>query len=549
MKTKSTKAAFFNSRLLIGFALCSAGLVMALAGLSKSVTGTIAATPATNTHHQFHHYKLIDIGTFGGPVSFINLSFNAFPALNNRGTTVGSSATSIATTPTSNYFVCGPNIFHAFQSTNGLTIDLLALPPEETDCSNAVSINARGETVGTSENGIVDPVVGLNELRAVIWKNGEIIDLGTLGGNHSGAIGINNKGWVVGFALNTVADPYSILDAQIFGSANGTQTRAVLWQRGQTHDLGTLGGPDAVASYVNERGQIAGLSYTNSTPNLSTGFPTEDPFLWQDEAMVDLGTLGGVYGYSVGLNNRGQVIGYSSLAADPGACFTFGPGLNSNCDPFLWDKGNLIDLVTTTTGGTPLFVFAINDAEEIVGAASFPNAPFDAYLWKNGVATDLGHLNDCGSLAFAINSHEQIVGGTFSCPDGTHSRAFLWENGTMIDLNTLVPEGAPLKLVEAAAINDRGEIAGNGVPPGCGDGGLCGHAFFLIPCDENHPGLEGCDYSMVEVPVGVTQPVPVIRNASKRALHPSLTSRLTRFHFPAFDPRNRPIPPINSPRQ
>src|SRR5262249_1497220 len=131
------------------------------------------------------------------------LSFNAFPALNTQGTTVGSSATSTATTSTSNYFVCfgpagvTPNIFHAFASQSSLTTDLLALPPAETDCSNAVSINARGETVGTSENGIVDPVVGLNELRAVIWKNGEIIDLGTLGGNHSGAIGINNKDWVV----------------------------------------------------------------------------------------------------------------------------------------------------------------------------------------------------------------------------------------------------------------------------------------------------------------------------------------------------------------
>jgi probable HAF family extracellular repeat protein len=176
-----------------------------------------------------------------------------------------------------------------------------------------------------------------------------------------------------------VADPYSILDAQIFGSSNGTQTRAVLWQRGQTHDLGTLGGPDAVASFVNERGQIAGLSYTNSTPNPTTGFPTEDPFLWRDGTMLDIGTLGGVYGYSVGLNNRGQVVGYSSLAADPGACLTSGAGF-PNCDPFLWNQGKLIDLFTSTIGGSPSFVFAINDAEEIVGAATFPNAPFDAYL-------------------------------------------------------------------------------------------------------------------------------------------------------------------------
>jgi probable HAF family extracellular repeat protein len=506
---------------------------------------TRLAAQDNHNNHKHHHYQLIDMGTFGGPMSFINLPFNAVPALNSQGTTVGSSATSIATTSTSNYFVCNvPNIFHAFESQNSLTVDLLALPPEETDCSNAVSINARGETVGASENGIVDPVVGLNELRAVLWKNGEIVDLGTLGGNHSGAIGINNKGWVVGFALNTVPDPYSILDAQIFGSSNGTQTRAVLWQQGQMHDLGSLGGPDAVASFVNERGQIAGVSYTNSTPNPATGFPTEDPFLWRDGTMLDLGTLGGAYGYAVGLNNRGQVIGYSSLAADPGACLTSGPG-SPNCDPFLRDQGSLIDLFTSTIGGSPTFVFAINDTREIVGGADFSGtggSPLDAYLWRNGMATDLGHLSDCFSLAFTINSHEQVVGGTFSCADGTHSRAFLWENGTMVDLDTLVPPGSPLQLVEAVTVNDRGEIAGNGVPLGDArkDFGTLGHAFLLIPCDENHPNLEGCDYSLVDAVAAAPQQSPAVRNVPSRTLPQSVLRRLSLYRFPgfAFGPRN-----------
>jgi probable HAF family extracellular repeat protein len=161
---------------------------------------------------------------------------------------------------------------------------------------------------------------------------------------------------------------------------------------------------------------------------------------------------------------------------------------------------------------------------------------------RKGVATDLGHLSDCYSLAFTINSQGQIVGGTFSCADGgTHSRAFLWENGTMVDLDTLVSAGSPLRLVEAVTINDRGEIAGNGVPPGVArkDFGTLGHAFLLIPCDKNHPGLDGCDYSLVEAPATLAQPTAATRGAISRTLPQSLLRPMSRYHFPgrAFSPK------------
>ena len=90
---------------------------------------------------------------------------------------------------------------------------------------------------------------------------------------------------------------------------------------------------------MNERGQVAGNSFTNTTPNPVTGLPTQDPFLWENGKMTDLGTLGGTFGFPNDLNNRGQVVGQSNLAGD----------LASH--PFLWDKRNNPPLEVTGAAG------------------------------------------------------------------------------------------------------------------------------------------------------------------------------------------------------
>jgi probable HAF family extracellular repeat protein len=336
--------------------------------------------------------------------------------------------------------------------------------------------------VGFSDNGLLDPLVGVPQIRAVIWKkDGKIIDLGTLkGGFESLAVANNNRGEVTGVSSNDVPDSTG-------GSFFGTEIHAFLWRAGVIRDLGTLGDdPDSISVSINDSGQVTGFSFNISGPNAR-----QHPFLWDNGNMLDLGTLGGNFAQPVGLNSRGQVTGVSDPpGAEPGVC-TF----QRICDPFLWDRGSLTDLGTFGgTFGEPNF---IKDDGDVVGDATFPDGTQHAALWKGGKIKDLGTVDSgCSSTAWAINSNSQVVGISASCGASSplQLQAFLWENGSMVDLNTLgAPPSSGLQLVVAQAINDRGEIAGFGALP-TGDA----RAFVLIPCDEEHLNVAGCDYHMVE---------------------------------------------------
>ena len=417
-----------------------------------------------------HRYKFVDVGMFGGPVTYLENDFTGgggvSGVLNNLETVVGAADTS---TPDPNFghgsgfFPLDPLIMHAFQWQKGVLTDLGALPTGNN--SFATWISANGLIVGFSENGVIDPQFGLPQVNAVLWKDGNIINLG---GYFSSAFAVNNRGQVAGNTLNTATLPVP-------------NNLAFLWQNGAMKDLGTLGGPESFAFLLNERGQVAGMSFPNSIPSSNCPFPLiTHPFLWEDGKMVDLGALGGTCGLSMALNNRGQVVGQSNLAGDQTA------------HPFLWDTGTLSDL--GTLGGTFGMALWINDAGEIVGGATNQNdQAFHAFLWRHGVMTDLGTVDgDACSAAANINSKGQVVGTSAkNCAFTTDQHAFLWESGQMIDLNTFLPPTSNLQLSNGYNINDRGEIVGVGFPPGCGDPFGCGHVFVLIPCDGD-ADTKGC---------------------------------------------------------
>ena len=307
-------------------------------------------------------------------------------------------------------------------------------------------------------------------------------DLGTLpaGGYNSSANAVNSRGEIVGQAYNTIPDPDSL-----FGY--GYQSRAFYWNSGVMQDLGTLGaGTDAMAGLINERGQVVGRSYTSSVPNatcagisaftLSTG-----SFLWdRKNGMKDIGGLGGACTLANDLNNRGQIVGGSSLTGD------------TTVHPFVWNAATGVTDLLDPSDSSYGFAEGENAHGDVAGGTC-DSVTCYAVLWrKNGGHWQKSTLSTVTDNAFSgsINASEQVVGDV-----GTNSSApFLWEDGgPIVDLNTLVPPGSGLQLIEAHQINDRGEIA-----IGALDASGNNHAVLLIPCDEDHPGVEGCDYSLVD---------------------------------------------------
>ena len=114
-----------------------------------------------------------------------------------------------------------------------------------------------------------------------------------------------------------------------------------------------------------------------------------------------------------------------------------------------------------------------------------------------------------------------------------------WEDGKILDLNSVVSAPSDLTLNEATFINDRGEISGFGTLAN-GDT----HAFVLIPCDANHRNVDDCDYEPVEGVTGLqVRPAQVMQASAASPAKLSLPKMMTRFRsLPGGRNRRSPAP-------
>jgi probable HAF family extracellular repeat protein len=405
-------------------------------------------------------FTAVPLGTLGG----VSSNVGAFSEIvNSQEAMVGNADTGVLNPNYTNYnFLIGQNLYiqHAMVTQYFLRQDLGALPGGPNQ-SVPTWINANNTVVGISENGSIDPLIGIPEGNAVMWKNGQIVNLGTLGGYESVAFAVNGSDQVTGAAANTISDPNSF-----FGW--GTQTRGFFYQNGVITDIGTLGGNDTLAFLINDAGQIAGQS--------GKADGSVDPFVWTKGKMQDLGGLGGTSGFVDDMNSKGQVVGGSNLAG------------NAAQHAFFWDGTMMHDLGSLNNGFQTDFSESIwiNDVGDIVGYSNSSSTAHHAVLWKNGGAiTDLGTLpGDRCSRAWGINNKGQIVGTSGNCSAGVQAQhAVLWQNGQIYDLTDISPFQG--QLTSAFYINDRGEIGVVGNTQLNSNGPqvfvLVQRAFLLIP--------------------------------------------------------------------
>jgi len=127
-------------------------------------------------------------------------------------------------------------------------------------------------------------------------------------------------------------------------------------------DLGTLGGGYSIAGGINNLGQVTGWSVTSSA--------AVHAFLYTDGKMRDLGDLGIPYSYGEGINDAGQVTGYSYPSYNVQHAFFYSNG----------QMMDLNDLIDPALGITLNNANGISDSGQIVANSNLPADGFRAYL-------------------------------------------------------------------------------------------------------------------------------------------------------------------------
>jgi probable HAF family extracellular repeat protein len=283
----------------------------------------------------------------------------------------------------------------------------------------ANDINSAGQIVGFSGSG------------AFLWTSGSMEDLGHLGGIYGAANDINDFAHVVGHSSNP-----------------DYRERGFFWvSPGPMVEIAPLDlGRKCWALGINASDVVVGRSTTHYND-----LDTQHAFLWTlADGITDLGTMGGSKSAAHDINDAGQIVGGATTATSANEhAFRM-----VNADSEMEDLGTL--------GADYSYAYSINNVGQVVGSSWISTNTYRAFLWTPGEnMVNLGTLGGY-SWAYGINDWEQIVGKAHQSSGSTDSRAVLWENRQIVDLNTLIDPTSGWVLEVARGINNAGQITGYG---------------------------------------------------------------------------------------
>ena len=310
---------------------------------------------------------------------------------------------------------------------------------------------------------------------AVLWIDGQPNDLGTLGGPSSEIEfnARNNFGMLAGGSDTSNIDPYNE-NFCILTFPDQFECSAFRWENGAMSALPGLGGNSSYATNSNRLGHIVGWAETGLDPNcVAPQVFDVHGALWSGSSVQNLPPLPvDALSAAFGINDQDVAAGGSGICGSPGVL-----GFALLTHAVIWRNGLPTDLAGL--GGQFNNVATdINNRGQVVGMSDIPDdTATHAVLWQQGAIIDLGTLSgDVFSYAWAISEDSKILGQ--SCDVNGDCHGFLWRDGVMTDVNSLLPAESPLVIIDANDINSGGDITGQAFDPVTGEM----PAIEMIPC-------------------------------------------------------------------
>jgi len=386
----------------------------------------------------------------------------------------------------------------AFSQTPQFTIQDLGSLPNLQSCT-ATGLSQVGNVTGYCQGSSVS-LINNPTTHGFLYSNGTMTDLNLTGQPTPLPMAVNDSGIVAGAYLNVNLAGATVSATPFIVQQNGSVTLP----QGQMQGVLPFG--------LNNAGQLDGSFIQVSAGNLNFFLnSTAVIYTVADGATTVLPAPSGTGAAAFGINASGTVAG--AIVAQNG----------SQVGPLLWKDAKQLDLQPLAGFFAQTAATSVNDAGAAAGVAfnmnfgelTDPAASADAVVFKSsdGSVAEIGALPGYQSgMATGINNSGWVVGfSSTQQPDFTlqlHAilypatstyRAFLYADGKMYDLNTLLRNGTGWSLAYATAINNLGQITGTGIFQG--PSGPEQHAFLLTPAvSATGPAITGVVGAGLSVP-------------------------------------------------